>query len=334
MALHEGSALGDQLENLERVGEDLEQALRHVDAGPAEDRLVRLKDATDRIGRRFPIFPTRDPRYLAQWSEFLRGKRYGLERGTVRSLCWEPDVATSVEFHAFLKRENPRLGARPLAGLVRSCHKKWEDSVPESDVVAGVRALIARYDGPSPVILKWTSHLDAVLGPKAPEMLGRSLVEAQTTLTAFLLEWYLDDRSPFVRRMVEAATAVCNDYLSRPTRPLLELLFGELLRWPLWDPEFFKREVARLILSGSVAGQTKDILQTFIIGNSHLGDPRISSNDGNWRTIPPQARKRMILWLSENPFQLQDRVYREGRGWSVRTSTTTRANSKDVRGKP
>jgi hypothetical protein len=322
----ERSALGDLVENLERVNEGLERAQRRIDTRPAEERLLRLKDAADRIGQRFPVSPTRHPRYRVQWVDFLERRRYRLEEGTIRSLCWEPDVATSVEFHAFLKRENPPLGARPLAGLVRSCHEKWEGSVVESGIVAGIRARVARYDGLSPVILKWASRLDAILGPKAPEVLGRSLVEEQTTLTAFLQEWYLDDRSPFVRRMVEAATAVCNEYLSRPTRRLLELLFRELLRWPLWDPESFKREVARLILSGSVAGQTKDILQTFIIGNSHLGDPRISSNDVNWRAIPPQARKRMLLWLSENPFQLQDRVYREGRGWSVRTSTTTKAN--------
>jgi hypothetical protein len=285
---------------------------------PMEGYLRNLQATADGIGSVFPKRPVGHPRYRAQWNEFASGRRKDLDRGTIRYLCWEPDIATSDQFLIYITALDTELSRRPLAGLVRSCHHKWNGPFAAGPSTERVRRLVNRYVGPSPVILKWKSNIEAILGVQGPEMLGRALVEENKTLVSFAEEWYLDFRSPFVHKVAEAAAAACRLLLAKPTRGLLELLFGQVLLWPGWEPHLFRQEIAELILHGAVAGQTREILQKFILANKHLGDPRLESNRAKWAGMPIEAIDRMRLWLTENPFRLLEKVYQEGRGWTVR----------------
>jgi hypothetical protein len=302
---------------LQSIGEDMTNFAQRLGQQSPETYFPHLKMAVDRVGTAFPTHPTGHPRYRAEWSEFVEGWRDDPDSSTIRCLCWEPDIATTKRFVRHLQESDIQLTARPLAGLVRSCHLRWDDGFSRSETVAWMRHVIIGYGGPSPVILKWKSKPDAILSAKGPEMLALSLVEQRKTLPSLLGEWYLDEQSLFTHRVVEEATSLCGDRLARPTKSLLRLLFGELLQWPLWDPESFRREVVRLILGRAVTGQARNILQAFIMANRYFGDPRTESNRPNWSAVPGEALKRVTLWLSENPFHLQQHVYREGKGWTV-----------------
>ncbi len=149
-------------------------------------------------------------------------------------------------------------------------------------------------------------------------MLGRLLVEKSMKLAALTEEWYLDLQSPFVGQLVEAAAISCHSRLGSPTQPLIDLLFGELLPWPGWEPYRLRTELAELVLESSMTGQGREVLQRFIMASSHLGDPRLDVNSAKWAEVSPKARNRVLLWLSQNPFGLLEQVYQEGRGWTVR----------------
>jgi hypothetical protein len=296
---------------------DMEAFTLFLQAQPMEVHLRNLQSTAGTIGAGFPRHPVEHPRYVRQWAEFLAKKRKDIDNATARYLCWEPTVATDGRFLAYLADSCPRLTRRPLAGLVRSIHLRWK-SMPSIDVLGPARTLVSRYEGESPVILKWKSVIDHVLGPRGPETCGSLLVEEGRTLASLLEEWYLDPCSPFVDKTVEAASVACRDRLAAPTRALIELLFGELLPWPGWEPSHLRREVAELVLQASMTGQVREILQRFVMMSNHLGDPRLASNQAKWADTPRKARERVLLWLSQNPFQLLEQVYQEGKGWIVR----------------
>lgn len=303
--------------SLQRTLGDMESFIGHLQAHPMEGCLRNLETTTERIGASFPRRPVEHRRYAVQWAEFVVGRRKNLDEGTVRYLCWEPVVATDGRFLAYLSISGVKLTRRPLAGLVRSFHWRWGEGINDRSLEQA-RALISSYDGPNPIILKWKSNLDTIMGPKGPSALGRLLVERDAKLAATMEEWYLDPQSLFVGEIVEAAAASCHERLGSPTRPLIELLFGEILSWPGWKPQRLRRELAELILESSMTVQVRDILQQFIMASRHLGDPRIEANGAKWAEMPQKARNRVMLWLSQNPFGLLEQVYQEGRGWTVR----------------
>src|SRR5437762_3298107 len=58
--------------------------------------------------------------FLQYWQELLARQRTILEWRVVRALCWEPKIATDVNFHYYLDLAWPDLNPRALRGLI-SC---------------------------------------------------------------------------------------------------------------------------------------------------------------------------------------------------------------------
>jgi hypothetical protein len=289
----------------------------HLDQYPVETNLPNLMKTIQNMGTAFPTRPVGHPTYMNQWSDYVAGRLNKLDRHALRYLCWETKIATTEQFLIHVHESGITLTARPLAGLVRSCHREWEDIHLKPTVMELAKSLVTGYTGYSPIILKWKSCIDALLDRNGPAILGEALVDSNKTMTLFFEEWYLDDRSSFTHHIVEAAMDTCRTRLARPTYALLRKLFGEFLQWSGWKPKCLTQEIARLILHDTAVGQTREILQKFIMVKSRYGDPRLEANRTKWKELPRAAMERVLLWISENPFSLLDHTYREGRGWKV-----------------
>jgi hypothetical protein len=311
------ASLDDMTLLLTAEKKQMETFLHHLEEHPVEVNFPSLTRNLKFIGSIFPNHPIGHPRYLEQWSEYLTGRPIKIDKHTLRYLCWEAKIATTEQFLVYLQKSNIDLTGRPLAGIVRSCHLEWNTVLANPHVIKGVKDMIRGYTGHSPVILKWKSNIDAIIESNGPDILGEALVDSEETIISFFDEWYLDAQSPFVHHVVEAAMNHCRTRLAKPTHALLRKLFGELLQWSGWKPQCLREEITRLILHDTAVGQTREILQRFIMAKSHYGDPRIEANRAKWRELSPAAMKRVLLWLSENPFSLLERTYREGIGWKV-----------------
>jgi hypothetical protein len=286
---------------------------------PIESCLQNLRITVEKIGSAPIRRPPPLERYMLQWSEFESGKRTHLDRGTMRYLCWEPQIATSSLFLTYLRGSGMPLNRRSLEGLVRSCHSKWVGSFSESSSVDTIKSLVGDYTGPNPVLVKWKSNIDAILGKDGPEILARGLVNEDKTLHAYLDEWYLESQSPFVRSVVEAASAKCREQLDRSSAGLVDLLFRELLPWPCWTLPTFKKEIGALVLHGAATGNIQEILRKFVLNHKELGDPRFPTNRIKWAEVPEEARERVLQWLcNDNTSSFCDHVYREDKGWGWR----------------
>lgn len=291
-------------------------------------RLKELGRTTKSIDSKVSRRPPPLERYMSQWRQFAAGESTGLDRGTVRYLCWESTIATSSLFLQYLERSESKLGRRSLEGLVRSCHNKWENDFPESEPAAMVRAFVQMYEGGNPVLRRWRASSDAVLGPKGPLLLARDMVTKGERLGPYLNEWYLAPQSPFTGAIVKEATAQCRKRLGSGTAATLTLLFTDLLPWPYWKLRDLKEELGHIILHAATSGGIQDHLQTFILGHKELGDPRTEANRLNWAEIPPKAKDRFVQWLkSSNDLVYFDQVYRYGKGWGWQLRAGTQALS-------
>lgn len=301
---------------IRRTGSDMRKFMKLLAGQPVENLLGNLRITVEKIGSAPVRRPPPLERYMLQWSEFESGKRKDLDRGTMRYLCWEPDIATSNQFLTYVQGSGMELTRRPLEGLVRSCHSKWKGSFPKSSPVDCIRSLVGRYKGPNPVLVKWKSNLDAILGEDGPEILARGLVSEQKNLRTSLNEWYLESQSPFVQKIVEAATARCRGQLGEASGCLLALLFRELLPWPGWELPAFKKELGACILHHAVTGKIQDMFETFVLTHKELGDPRMPANQIKWAEVPQRAKERVLQWLcKEKVVSFLDHVHREDEGW-------------------
>ena len=310
----------DDLSLLIRIADnDMRESAKLFLKQPIETRLQNLRITVEKIGSATIHRPPPLERYMLQWSEFESGKRTRLDRGTMRYLCWEPEIATSNQFLTHLQSSGMELNRRSLEGLVRSCHSKWVDSLSESSSVDTIKSLVGHYAGPNPVLVKWKSNMDAILGKDGPEILARGLVEEKKTLYAYLDEWYLESQSPFVRKVVEAATAKCREQLDMRSPGLVGLLFRELLLWPGWTLPTFRKEIGALVLHRAATGTIQEILRKFVLNHKELGDPRLPANRIKWAEVPEEARERVLQWLcNDNLFPFYDRVHQEDKGWGWR----------------
>ncbi len=301
---------------IRKTGNDMRRFVKSLSAQPADMLFRNLRTTVEKIGSSPVRRPPPLERYMRQWSDFAAGRTKQLDRGTMRYLCWEPEIATSNQFLAYLESSGMELTRRPLEGLVRSCHSKWEAPFSGGPSVEIVRSLVARYRGPNPVIAKWKSNPEAILGEGGPNILARNLVDGRKSLHAYLKEWCLESQSLFVRALVEAATVRCRRQLSAASGDVIGLLFGELLPWPGWDLPAFKKAVGACILHESVTNMIQELLETFVLTHKELGDPRLPGNHIKWAEVPQEARDRMLQWLCrERATFFFDHVYREDEGW-------------------
>ena len=139
-----------------------------------------------------------------------------------------------------------------------------EGSFPKSSPVDRIRSFVGRYKGQNPILVKWKSNLDTILGEDGPEILARGFVSEQKSLHVYLNEWYLESQSLFVQKIVEAATAKCRGQLGEASGGSVALLFRDLLSWPGWELPAFKRELGACILHKAVTGKIREMFEKFV----------------------------------------------------------------------
>jgi hypothetical protein len=257
------------------------------------------------------------------WMRFVSGDSETLDKVAIKYLCWVPEIATDERFLLYVENSAIELKLRSLAGLVRSCHYRWEDLSPESASLSIIKVLLKRYNGPNQVLHRWQRHPDTLLGQNAPLLLAEMFIRAGGSLRSFLDEWRLDTQSSFFQTFIGIAAARCRAQINRLPDDVLLMLFRDLLSWQGWDPSAFKKEIGALILQQPMGPRIQEVVQRFILHHKDLGDPRLRINGLKWSEVPLQARKVFVEWLSlENPLSFNEHIFQQGKGWTWRQQTS------------
>ncbi len=301
---------------IREVLSNLDTSVRRLTQVPPGSRLQNLQNAVYSIDAPVVHRPWPLQRHLQEWAAFISGERETLDVSAMKYLCWVPEIATDTRFLNYVENSAIELSWRSLAGLVRSCHCRWDSLSLEGPSISIIRDLLDQYKGSNQVLLKWQANIDAVLGRKAPLVSADKLIRRGKSLQSFLDEWRFETESPFFQKFVEIAAIRCRDQINQLPDDVLVLLFRDLLSWPGWRLSAFKKEIGALILHKPMNGRVQETTRRFILRHKELGDPRLPINAIKWGEVPEQARTLFVEWLRQkNPFVFNEHVFQQGRGW-------------------
>lgn len=301
---------------MREVVSNLNTSVRRLTQVPPGSQLQNLQNAVYSIDAPVVHRPWPLQRHLQEWASFISEEGKTLDKPAIKYLCWVPEIATDTRFLTYVENSAIELNWRSLAGLVRSCHCRWDNLSLEGPSVSIIKDLLEHYKGSNRVLLKWQANIDAVLGRKAPLVSAEKLIRRGKSLQSFLDEWRFETESPFFQKLVEIAAAMCRDQINRLPEDVLILLFRDLLSWPGWRLPALKKEIGALILHKPMNGRVQETVQRFILHHKELGDPRLPINAIKWAEVPEQARLLFIQWLRQkNTFVFNEHVFQQGRGW-------------------
>lgn len=278
------------------------QALRvqlSLPSVPAESRFPNLLAVVDSLDHARPLKSISSaPECAGQWHEVLIGKRRNLEPRAIRSLCWEPAVATSQAFQSFLNRTKYVPNAQALQGMINCCHARWSRELAVGEAVGHVRNRLQEYSGRNRLLNKWKDSASMIIGSKAHDVMAAELLKCADGLPGFCRFWGLAiESSQLFHSAAEVASVLCLDQIDRVPQ-YREFLFKELITWQGWAPSMLKNVVSRLILSPR--REAVDLIETitiFVKTDRRFGDPRHPHNHNNWIGMD-EASSRVQEWLS------------------------------------
>ena len=137
---------------IQEVLSNLDVSAHGLTREPPGMRLQNLQSAA--YGIDAPVVYRQMPfeRHMKEWTRFISGDSEALDKAAIKYLCWVPEIAIDERFLRYVESSPIELNWRSLAGLVRSCHCKWEELSPESTSLSIIRVLLKRYKGPNRVL--------------------------------------------------------------------------------------------------------------------------------------------------------------------------------------
>ena len=290
-------------------------AYRPLDVAPC---LRNLTKTVEELEKKFDIGgapkPSLDPeRVWAKWREeqFDFGKLDSREK---RTLCVSPQTAMRPQLvHSLGSSPDPLKRLTTFNGFVHAYFNSWREMEnPES-----VESLIVKMLEPgriprkSRVVEAWRGAL-FLFSSGAAQRLAEATVRDGKAMQQTCEELYIDPSTAFAGKAHSYAASFAvkkllnqASFLSEPEavgdfRRIVERFLG-----PGLDALTYRSLMADLITS-KLADRMVDFQKTLvevIHGDDRLGDPRLAGNAPGWRTMPQDARERIIAWLAGETLQ-------------------------------
>ena len=241
--------------------------------------------------------------YVQEWQDVLKRRLPNLRRRALKSLCWNPDVATDPHLLQYIYHRSVSLPPRALQGLVYSCHQKWSPELMTQPTLKRVRLLLEKYEGKDRVVSAWKKRLSTVIDDDGPQKFATDLIQSQKSVDEGCRELLITNDTAFV---LSAVNAAADDLLDKmPMNESIGNFFVEsILSWSGWSAHEYKDKITRTILN-TLPNQNKDfrrvLLRTVLdnpVSERRLGDPRLPQTSHNWVGMD-EARKQVVRWLSE-----------------------------------
>ncbi len=299
MDVHEpGAAFQQALTRLQSVGQALRQHSQPLVLPP----LTALSKAIAALVPGMAGRALRCPAaYIVEWQRYVQDPQQYVSARAVRYLCWEPSVATEERFLSYLEHHVGAIGSRSLQGLVWSCHARWSGEFAAGAAVRHVRQRLVTYDGDHVMLRHWRQHADVLLGPTGPRRLGATLLAERLAIAVLCKTWAMDEGSPYVLEVMRQALAGCvRELVSEPA--LCSYLLSMLLPWPGWTAKDFYTAIDATVRHATIqtTAGIPEQLATLLLADPRLGDPRLPQQAELWQHVSPEARQRVVYWLSRD----------------------------------
>ena len=293
-----GAVLTESLASLQAALYMIRAELSHP-AFSVESRLRKLSAIVNELDQPKRVRPVPVAiEYVNQWNEILAGRRSNMESRAIRSLCWNPVIATDRAFQSFLVGTQYVPNAQSLQGMICSCHARWSRELALSDAVGKIREYLNRYSGRNRLLNKWKSSASMIIGLKAHDIMAGELVKSADGISGFSNRWGISiESSQLFQSAAEVASAFCLEQIDRIPE-CRGFLFKELMPWSGWSPNVLKNVMSRVILFPSRDNADLiDAIINLVRSDPRFGDPRLPHNGNNWIGMD-EASRRMQEWLS------------------------------------
>src|SRR6266700_4000808 len=293
-----GAVLTESLASLQAALYMIRAELSHP-AFSVESRLRKLSAIVNELDQPKRVRPVPVAiEYVNQWNEVLVGRRSNMESRAIRSLCWNPVIATDKAFQSFLVGTQYVPNAQSLKGMICSCHVRWSRELALSDAVRKIRDYLNRYSGRNRLLNKWKSSASMIIGLKAHDIMAGELVKSADGISGFCKRWGISiESSQLFQSAAEVASAFCLEQIDRIPE-CRGFLFKELMPWSGWSPNVLKNVMSRVILFPSRDNADLiDAIISLVRSDPRFGDPRLPHNGNNWIGMD-EASRRMQEWLS------------------------------------
>jgi len=231
-----------------------------------------------------------------------------------RTLCVSPQTAMRTEVVQCLERF-PEALERLITfnGFVHTYFTCWRDMENPERVEGLIRGMLAptRIQRKSRALEAWRNS-SFLFSPEAAQRLADAAVTGRKTSRQVCEDVYIDPSTGLaiqvqrcaakssVKRLIARQSSISESEAATEFRWIVQSFLGNDL-----DALTYRSIMAELIMS-----KLPDSLLEFqrsLVGVIHdderLGDPRLAGNGPGWRTMPQDAKERLLSWLAKDTLQ-------------------------------
>jgi hypothetical protein len=240
---------------------------------------------------------------IEKWVMYRKGEVVQFTTREIRSLCWTPSVANSPQFREFLRDGNHTITGKMVRGLRFAYHAGYSNVIDHLASVAPIKEFL-RDGGRAGIFATWRQHSDLLFGQNAYIELATYIRRNRLALKALPEFAGIDTNSDFFSRTVENLVIESARRYDDLVPAQRDFFRRECLGSRVLSTELVRRMVGELIMRSTFQQEEseRNWLVDYVMKSPSLYDPRI--HEQNWVSVPNDARRRFIEWLSREDIQV------------------------------
>jgi hypothetical protein len=309
--------IADALARLSRDVTELQQTLLSgtIDPVPYLQDLTRTIQTLEAKFERVSVpKPPLDPEAVWLRWQSVRHDLSMLDAREVRTLCVSPKTAMNRALvDALASKPDALMRWSTFYGFVQAYFVHWRGMAEPQSVEKLIQGMLVKGRLPrtSKVLDLWRRS-QFLFSREAAQRLGGIVARDRKAVTQACSEHYVEPSSALAAAAHEQATALSvAELIQRDQRIGQELALKELqwisgtLLTKGLSPTVYREAMGKLIVSrlADESPPFQSALVSLVHSDERLGDPRVAYCAPNWRTMPNDAKEKLLAWLAKETLQ-------------------------------
>jgi hypothetical protein len=222
----------------------------------------------------------------------------GFQTREVRLMAWDNDLLMNSIFRSHLAALVREGILKPNIILLSKVYfGGWGRHEQPELFEQMLRILAHSQSGYTPTLRLYKENANDIFSQTAHIFLGRLVVRERKPVLSILSAWDIGPATPLTSAVIDSYIDIALADLSLGREAVLDELIPNL-ETPAVTARSLQRAVAAMILSG-LADRSEAVrkrVETFVLDDSRLGDPRLPHNIPKWVGIDPAAERKFRTW--------------------------------------
>jgi hypothetical protein len=222
----------------------------------------------------------------------------GFELRDIRLMSWDSELLGNEVFRSQLAEYVRSAKIKPnLLVLSKVYFSNWGKHAQPEIFEQMLRILANAQGGYTPLLRRYKDHASSLFDSKAHVFLGRLVFTGQQSVPSILSDWDISPATPLASAVIDNfVDRGLSDFCGGQTSSVDALI--STLSLPATGAKTFQRAAERLILSEQTdrSDGVRKKIETFVLDQQRLGDPRLQHNLPKWVGIDPAAQRKFKTW--------------------------------------